>query len=510
MLHASDAIAETGLLERLLLLLRPIVHLAQVAGLLEWDQETTMPRAGSDGRALQLETLAGLRHRLLTSNELHETLLRAQLGDDPELRLHAETALREVMRARRTSSELATRLAGARSRAVALWQQARAANDFGHFASALTELVALRRQQAAEIAGDSSRDPYDVLLEEYEPDIDSATIDSLFAPLLPALVALIDGREPRQPFSSRQPPEVRRCYGPEAQLRLGRLALDAIGFDDDRGRIDLSAHPFCMGLHPEDVRITWRVNEEDFRPGLFGLLHEMGHALYEQGLPVDLRNSPLGTACSMAVHESQSRLWENHVGRSRGFSRWLFPHFKAAFHAAPIGTPEALHDSLVEIGRSLIRVDADELSYHLHIVIRYRLERDLIAGRLEVVDLPAAWNESYRKTLGLVPADDTEGVLQDIHWACGLFGYFPTYTLGSLMAAQLFAAAERDLGALDEGFERGEFAPLLAWLRERVHRHGSRLLARDIVRTATGTGISIDPFLEHARRLAAAPSPVSY
>jgi carboxypeptidase Taq len=279
-----------------------------------------------------------------------------------------------------------------------------------------------------------------------------------------------------------------------------------VGFDLSRGRIDSSAHPFCMGIHNDDVRITWRASEHDFRPGLFGLLHEMGHALYEQGLPLELRDTPLGGAASVAVHESQSRLWENHVGRSHGFCRWLLPHLKGALPGAAVRSAHELQLSLLEVRPSLIRVDADELTYHLHIVVRFRLERALIAAELEVDDLPGAWNDAYRETLGIEPSGDLDGVLQDIHWACGLFGYFPTYTLGSLIAAQLFEAAERELGALDDAFAAGDFSALLGWLRSRVHAHGARLTAAQLVAHATGSALSIAPLLSRARVLAGSPA----
>lgn len=515
---SSDSYADAKLRSQLFGLLRPISHLGQVAGLLEWDQETVMPRAGAEGRAEQLETLADLRHRLLVSEELWRTLQSASRSDDPELQLHAERALREVVRARRTPAELVSRLAGTRSRAVARWQQARAAADFSRFAGVLSELVELRKEQAEHIAsGDTSGldrnaatapdrvtgpDPYSVLLEEYEADIECSLIDALFDPLLDALVSLVEEAQSHPGRSAHLDEPPNTCaYPADAQLRLGRMALEAIGFDSDSGRIDLSTHPFCMGIHPQDVRITWRVDPNDFRPGLFGLLHEMGHALYEQGLPLEHRNTPLGAFSSMALHESQSRLWENHVGRSLGFCQWLAPHFHTIFPQSPLRAPEALRDHLTIIRPSLIRVDADELTYHLHILVRYRLERDLIAGRLSVSDLPEAWNQAYRQALGLTPRNDAEGVLQDIHWACGLFGYFPTYTLGSLIAAQLFEAAERDLGSLDPRFRAGEFSPLLDWLRERIHRIGSKLLTLEIVESATGEGLSIQPFLRHAAQL---------
>jgi carboxypeptidase Taq len=288
-------------------------------------------------------------------------------------------------------------------------------------------------------------------------------------------------------------------FGPADQLRFARRCAEAIGFDFTAGRIDEAPHPFCTGFSPRDVRITWRYAKDDFRPALFGILHEAGHGLYEQGLPLDWQRTPIGGAVSLGVHESQSRLWENLVGRSRGFWEWALPHFKTCFPASSGVTLEALLPALQTVKPTMIRVEADQGTYDLHVCARFEIERKLFAGQLEVGDLPEAWNAAYEDLLGLRPADVSEGVLQDIHWSMGAFGYFPTYTLGNMITAQLFAAAERQLGELEPMFARGEFQPLLEWLRTNVHRHGSFFTAAELVEQATGKPLSPDEYLARRR-----------
>jgi carboxypeptidase Taq len=287
----------------------------------------------------------------------------------------------------------------------------------------------------------------------------------------------------------------------DAQERFGTEVAEAIGYDFDAGRLDESAHPFTSGFGVHDVRITWRWEEDDFRPGLFGVMHETGHALYEQGLPSELEGTPAGGAVSLGIHESQSRLWENLVGRSRSFWEWALPRFHQAFPDHAAVTLDALMPSLHTVRPSLIRVEADEVTYNLHVVARFEIERALFAGEVEVPDLPELWDETYEQLLGVRAPSAADGVLQDIHWAMGGFGYFPTYTLGNLVNAQLFEAAQRDLGDLDLQFGNGEFAPLLGWLRDRIHRHGSRFGANELIEQSTGAPLSTAPFLAHVRRI---------
>ncbi|MDA1260719.1 MAG: carboxypeptidase M32, partial [Planctomycetota bacterium] len=285
-------------------------------------------------------------------------------------------------------------------------------------------------------------------------------------------------------------------FAPEAQRALGEFVSAAVGFDFEAGRLDRAAHPFCSGLSPTDVRLTWRWQRDDFRPGLFGILHETGHGLYEQGLPLEWEATPLGSSAGLGTHESQSRLWENAVGRSRGFWRWLLPHWSRFFPGGAAPDLDRLLPALNTCKPSVIRVEADQATYDLHVIARFRIERRLFDGSLEVDDLPEAWNAEYQSLLGVRPASDADGVLQDIHWAMGLYGYFPTYTLGNVMAAQFFERAEQDLGEFEPAFARGEFEPLLGWLREKIHRHGSRRSAQQLLQDATGRGMDAVPYLK--------------
>jgi carboxypeptidase Taq len=345
---------------------------------------------------------------------------------------------------------------------------------------------------------------YDPLLDDYEPGAKSAHLAVIFQELrreLVPLVAAIANAGPRVAPGSETVPRVagasartgrpsilKRMYPRDRQRIFGETVASALGFDFQRGRLDVTAHPFCTGIGPGDCRITTRFDEHEFGDAFFGILHEVGHGLYEQGLDQPHYGTPMGEPVSLGVHESQSRLWENAVGRSRPFWRYWFPIARRIFHEA-LGdvTLEAFHRAVNDVAPSLIRVQADEATYNLHIIVRVELEAALLSGSLPVADLPGAWNEKYRETLGVTPTNDAEGCLQDIHWSAGLFGYFPTYTLGNLYAAQLFAQAQSDLGDLDHSLGQGDFSGLLDWLRTKVHREGQRYRSADLIEQITGS-----------------------
>jgi carboxypeptidase Taq len=467
--------------------------------LLEWDQETYMPVGGAAARGRVLATLAGLRHDRLTTPELAETvgLLAETEPGEGEWGAQAREARRQLRRAAAVPRRLAEEIAAASSAGLAAWQEARPRRDFAILAPSLDRLLALKREEAACLA--EGGQPYDAMLDLYEPGATAAELAPLFAALRARLVPLVRAVV----ASGRAVDEavVRGTYPREAQRELGAWVAAQIGFDFTAGRLDLSAHPFCMGIDRRDVRLTWRADEQDFRPGLMGVLHEMGHGLYDQGLPEEWQGTPLGEAASVGVHESQSRLWEILVGRGRAFWRWLHPHFRRAFPGQGPAVSE-LWGVLHAIRPSLIRVEADEATYNLHVLVRFELERALFDGSLSLADLPAAWDDAYEATLGLRPAHHGEGVLQDLHWPAGYFGYFPTYTLGTLAAVQLHHAAERALGGLEEALAAGDFAGLLGWLREHVHRHGSRLPPAELVARAAGGPLSAEPFLAHVEAVA--------
>ncbi len=477
---------------------REIRLLESVADLLGWDQEVVMPEGGADWRAAELELLARLAHDRWTDPAFGELLANAESAiagiaiDAPE-RANVRELRRLFTRATRLPAALVGEIASVQSLAQHAWARARQNDAFTEFAPWLERLVGLMRAKAECLRDASHDEPWDALADEYEPGMRARDLHPLFAELRARVVPLVDEllASPRRPDAT-----LRKSAVPvEAQDRLVRRVAGALGFDLGRGRIDSSTHPFCSGTHPGDVRITTRFLPEDFFDGLGSTMHETGHALYEQGLDPANAGTPLGTAASLGMHESQSRLWENRVGRSLGFWRWCRPLVRELL-GATIGahSAEELFAAANRVERSLIRVEADEATYDLHVMVRFEVETAMIRGELSVADLPAAWNAGYRELLGIQVPDDRRGCLQDVHWSCGLFGYFPTYTLGNLYAAQLFAAAENELGGQEESFARGEFAPLLAWLRTNVHRHGSRWPAAELCRRATGGPLGADAF----------------
>jgi carboxypeptidase Taq len=480
--------------ERFLRLWSEVADLGKAAEVLGWDQETYMPPKGQAARARLLGTLAALRHERMVSAKLRDAIEAAAQAAEPASALAAQAreARRIVTKLASVPTRLARELAEARSNGQAVWQEARREADFARFRPALERVFELTREAAQHMALDASN-PYDALLDDYEPGTTTAELAPLFERLRASLAAMVQAVVGSGVVVDERP--VRGHYPPERQLAFCRAAAEGIGFDFEAGRLDRAVHPFCSGFDPGDVRITWRWMEEDFRSGLFGVLHEAGHGLYEQGLPREWQRTPIGDAASMGLHESQSRLWENQVGRSRAFWRWALPLLHEQFPDKRALGIDELWPTLNAVQPSLIRVEADEGTYDLHIAIRFDLERALFADELAIDELPGAWNDAYEELLGIRPANDAEGVLQDLHWSAGAFGYFPTYTLGNMMKAQLYTAARRDLGDLDSAFARGEFAPLLEWLRDRVHRHGARFRAKELVERASGRPLSADDHL---------------
>lgn len=487
---------------RFLELWSELADLRAAEQLLEWDLETHAPPAGRAARGELLSTLAGLAHRRLTSPAMRDALAACDAAAAPGSLLAAQVRAARLLfdRAVKVPESLVRELATAANEGLVAWHAARQDDDFAPFAPKLARLVELRRQEAAAI--DPTGPAYDVLLHHFEPGATEAMLAPLFSGLRAELTPLV--RAAAESGRAVDESAARGRFPLAGQRLLGQRAAAAIGFDFARGRLDLSAHPFCVGIDPSDVRLTWRYEEEDLRPGLYGILHEAGHGLYEQGLPARWRRTPIGGAVSLGIHESQSRLWENHVGRSRGFVRWLTREVADVFPDAAAIDPDRLWAALHTARPTLIRVEADEATYNLHVVVRFELERRLFSGQLEVPELPAAWDELYAELLGVRPRRAVDGVLQDIHWAQGMFGYFPTYTLGTMAAAQLFAAAERRLGDLEESFAAGEVGPLLDWLRREVHGHGGRYLASELVERATGRPLGPDDLLAYLRQTVAA------
>ncbi len=473
--------------------------LGSIGGLLHWDERTMLPPRGGDYRAEQLRLVAGMVHQRWTAPELGQwldELATSHLARDSSSPQGATIRwLRwQYDRRRRLPQQLVEELAQVTVLAQQAWQEARKADDFTRFRPWLEKVFRLKREQAEAWGYDDT--PYDALLAEYEPGMTTARVSSLLGPLAGRLVCLL---ETIRGASRRPRLEVLRGRFPQpAQEAFGRKAATAIGFDFSRGRLDVTAHPFCSRLGPNDCRITTRYNENDFAGSFFGILHEAGHGIYEQGLPAEWYGLPPGEPAGLGIHESQSRLWENLVGRSRGFWEYFFREAQQAFPAA-LGSV-VIDDFLLAVNAvrpSLIRVEADEVTYNLHIVIRFDLEQQIVSGKLSVDELPEAWNEAYRRYLGMEPTGFADGVLQDIHWACGLLGYFPTYSLGNIYAAQLFAQAEQALGPPDEAFRRGRFSPLRHWLAENVYRHGRCYSASELIERATGAPPGEEPLLEY-------------
>ncbi len=482
--------------------LAELVDLQNAAGLLEWDQQTMMPPRGGPARAESLATLERLRHDLFVSADtgrlLEDTAKELDGGepDSDDARL-VKVARRRWDKARRVPTELAGDLARAASLGQEAWVQARADSDFGAFAPYLERNLELARRYVDCFEGYACA--YDVLLDDYEPQMRTTQVAALFAELRGELVPLIrrvvelSDRVDDSCLHGRFPVELQR--------RLVAEVVGMMGFERQGWRMDDAVHPFATGLGNADVRITTRWEEGYFASGLYGAMHECGHGLYEAGIDGKLQRTPLGHGESLGLHESQSRMWENMVGRGEAFCGVLAPRIAALFGGSLANLdPDALYRAVNRVKPSLIRVEADEATYGLHVVLRFELEQELIEGRLAVADLPQAWNSRYRDYLGLEVPDDARGVLQDVHWSAGLLGYFPTYALGNLIAAQLWERAHAEVSDLGAAIAAGDLAPLREWLRERVHRHGSKFTSAELLQRAVGGPIAVAPFVSYLKR----------
>lgn len=482
--------------------LAEVADLSAASALLHWDQETGMPLQGVDARASVIATLASTIHRKATAPELRDRidrLLDAEIAgalDDDE-RAMVRLAYRDVDRSSRLDDRLVRSIAHTTSRAQSVWAAAREADRFVDFEPQLATLLELKKEAAERLGYDAH--PLDALFDDYESGMTVATLEPMFC----ALAAELRGLVARVAASGidLDPSPLLRKVPIQAQRTFALEVAAAMGFDFGGGRLDVSAHPFTQRIHHGDVRLTWHVKEADLRPGFFAVVHEAGHGIYEQGLPKTWDRTPLAEATSLGIHESQSRLWENMIARSEAFWRHFLPRLVQHAGGAMDGvTVDAMVRAANRVEPSFIRVEADELTYNLHIVLRFEIERDLFGGRLAVKDLPEAWNQRFFELFGIRPRNDREGCLQDIHWSMGGFGYFPTYSLGNLYAAQFLRAADSDLGGLDALLERGDLTPLFRWLREKVHRHGRRYPAAEIVRRATGESPSPRAFLDYVTK----------
>lgn len=472
-----------------------LLHLDQTISLLEWDEETTLPVGGRAARGEQVATLEAIRHQRLTADRLGDLIEECALQADTIDGLPRELALlREKRRlALVLPEDLVRHYANAKSQAFSAWEDARQANDYGRFASAFGTLLGLVGERASAYAQGGDR--YDALLHEFEPGMSRARIDPLFAELRGRLPERV--RQAAERTAGATELLAGRRYDPAAQWRLSRYVLTAMGFDFDSGRLDASTHPFTLLTGPRDVRMTSRVDENNLWSAVLTALHEGGHGLYDQGFAAADHGRFLAEAPSTGLHEAQARLWENHVGRSPAFCHFLWPQLQALFPSAMAGLSLAdLSRAVNAVKPGVNRVNADELSYHLHILLRYELEQALVGGDLTPTDLPAAWNERSQALLGVTPSTPRDGVLQDVHWAVGLFGYFPTYTLGNLYAAQLMATYRRSAD-VDAEVAAGNLAGLLAFLRRHIHERGSRLPTEQLMIEVTGEPLQTTAFFAH-------------
>jgi carboxypeptidase Taq len=480
---------ESPSLERLKGRLAVVADLRHADSILDWDSRVSMPHAGAAARAEVSSTVAKLAHETFVSDEIGELL--AELPDDGD---SVDAALVRVTkrlwdRAHRVPTELAGEMAQVSGVAVAAWDEAKADSDFESFVPHLERQLELKHRYIE--CFPATADPYDVLLEDYEEGMTTAEVAQIFERLKEQLVPLVARHHEQEVEDLRGP------FPLSAQDEAGRLVLAAFGWDESSWRIDETPHPFASKPGFGDIRLTTHSDERDLM-SLFSTMHEFGHGVYEHDIDSAFARTPLGAGTSAAIHESQSRMWENLVGRSRGFWRWFYPQLQGVFPERLGGVDEAAFVRAVSaVKPGLIRGDADEVTYGLHIILRFELERELLAGTVAVRELPEVWGERMKQYLGVDVSDDARGVLQDIHWSGGLFGYFPTYQLGNVASVQIWDRARAELGDLEDDFARGEFARLREWLREQIYRHGSRYPPRELLQRVTGSTLDPEPYLRY-------------
>ncbi len=481
--------------------------LESTGSLLDWDQETTMPQGGGavQFRARQIAQLAGLAHRMRTDKRIADWLHVCEIDNairaDPlsAAAVNVREIRREYERDTKLPQSLVEEFSMVTTEAKSVWAEAKGRSDFAAFEPWLKRIVTLNRQRAECWGWKDGGETWDALAEGFEPGMNAEEVGRVFAPLRKELVELVGqlvsrGKPPNDRFNTLVTPI-------DAQRKFVRFVTEKIGFDFTRGRLDESSHPFCGGTHRDDVRMTTRFRPDGVADSLGSALHEAGHGMYEQHLPGgDLIGTPMGRAVSLSIHESQSRMIENQVGRSRAFWTWCHPKLREFFGSAVDGlTLDDVYGAANTVKPSLIRTESDEATYNLHIMIRFELERSMMSGDLSVADLPGAWNEKYRDYLGVEVPDHRRGCMQDIHWSLGAMGYFPTYTMGNLYAAQFFEKASSDIAGLQERFAHGDFAPLIDWLALHIHSQGMRYHSAGLCRHVTKQSLSAEPLLRHLR-----------
>lgn len=478
---------------------REATVLSSCGAVLNWDERTYMPRGGAENRANMISLISGMVHEKQTSPRIGEIINELLIGGiDAEEDSVDAANVRELKRDYELSIKIPKSLIEELSKTITLaqgrWQEARAKSDFPAFLPWLEKVVKLK-QQVAEALGYEGK-PYNAMLDIYEPGATTDEIIETFERLRDELVGLLEkikstGKEPDTSIITRDFPV-------ELQEKFGVKASQAIGFNYDGGRLDETAHPFCIGFGPGDTRITTRYNKNHFPGAFFGILHESGHGIYNQGLLAEHYGTPCGESISLGIHESQSRMWENMVGRSKPFWKYFFPKAQKTFPDALCNVSlDQFYFAINDVRPSLIRIESDEATYNLHILLRFEIESAFFNGDLNLKDVPFIWNENFEKYFGIKPPDDARGCLQDVHWSAGFIGYFPTYTLGNLYAAQFFAHADKEVGGLHAQFEMGDFKPLFDWLRKNIHIHGRRYRAQELVKKVTGQPLSHKPLIDY-------------
>lgn len=483
---------------RLQKVMNVIADLGSAIAMMGWDQETYMPEGAVEQRSEQLATLAELHHHYMTNDEAQkavEVVLISLASLDLRQRQVAEFFVRDHKRALMLPESHVVELAKIASLAQDSWKKAKQAKDFTLFQPALERIVELKRIEA-EILDSKAIHPYNVMLDEYEPGLTIAQLSPVFESLRKGTASLLQELAPYQ--DNINDAALYRAYPKDQQMAVAKDLIGKLGFSMDTGRVDLSDHPFCTRIARTDVRLTTRIRENDLRSCLFGLIHEAGHGMYEQGVSDELARTPSGRGASMGIHESQSLFWENVIARSEEFWQWAFPRIQQAFpDQLSDQTPNSFYRAINKMGPSLNRVESDELTYNLHIILRFELERDLMDGSLAVKDIPAAWNEKMNSSLGVVPPTDADGCLQDVHWSFGGIGYFPSYSLGKLYAAMQWNVMQVDIPDVRDRISNGDFAPILSWLRLKIHDFGRTETPAEIIQRVTGRSLTENDFLEY-------------
>jgi carboxypeptidase Taq len=474
--------------------------LEMVGDLLEWDQLTYMPSGGGEARAEHTATVKRLAHEKFTSDEIGQLLddLAADgaVGDyDSDDASLVRVARWKYNRKRKLPTALVAEIARHQSAAQEIWIKARAENDFALFRPALEKMFDLKRQEAEALGPSDSI--YDPLLDEYERGMKTAQVKAVFDALRAEIVPLVKAVSANADAVSNA--VLHQSFDAAKQREFGMMVIEKFGFDFERGRLDVAVHPFETSFSPGDVRLTTRYEPDFLNTALFGTMHEAGHGMYEQGVSPALQRTLLCAGASLGIHESQSRLWENLVGRSRGFWKYFYPHLQTAFPQLAATNLETFYRAINKVSPSFIRIEADELTYSLHIMLRFELEQEVLEGKVRVADLPAAWNARMEDYLGISPPNDRLGVLQDTHWSAGLIGYFPTYALGTIVSVQLFNKAVADAPDVPAQMERGEFSSLLGWLRENVYRHGKKFAPAELVKRITGGPLDSRPYVNYLK-----------